>query len=130
MRPLYWLLGALLLLPLYIGRVFGISVEDFDKTAIKPTNLPGSYKDPGAPVETQINEFFQFGINLILYISGGMAVLFLIWGGIQYITSLGDNERMDNAKKTLKFALFGLLAVIFAYAVATNIISLIYRSTG
>ena len=90
--------------------------------------MPGG-RETAASAETKISEAIQFFINLILYASGIIAVLILVIAGIKYITSLGNQERMDSAKKTITYALIGLLAVILAYALVTNIIDLIYRAT-
>ena len=68
-------------------------------------------------------------MDLILYASGGAAVLFLVIGGIRYISSFGDQERMDGAKKTIKYAVIGLLAVILSFAIVTNVIDLIFKAT-
>ncbi len=107
----------------------GIDIDTFRDDVYRPENLPSGTAAIDAPAESKINTILQFGTNLVLYASGGVAVFFLVLGGIQYITSLGNQERMDSAKKTIKYAIFGLLAVILAYAIVTNIIDLIFRAT-
>lgn len=120
--------GLVLLLPLWAANAFGISLDDFRREVLRPENLPpGRLGD--ASVETKITDAFEFGINLILYASGSVAVLLLIIGGIRYIASFGIQEQMEAAKKSIKFALIGLLVVILAYAIVTNIIDLVYRAT-
>ncbi len=118
---------------MYMREAFGIGIKDFQNTnepfeVLRPENLPGT-RDVSAGAETTINEILQFAINLVLYASGSVAVFFLVLGGIRYITSFGNQEMMDGAKKTIKYAVMGLLAVILAYAVVTNIISIIYKAT-
>lgn len=121
-------LGLLLLLPLYAADALGIDIDTFREEVYRPENLP-STRSTEAGVETKINEILQFAINLILYASGSVAVFFLVLGGVRYITSFGDQEMMDGAKKTIKYAVIGLMAIILSYAIVTNVISLIYRST-
>ena len=53
-------------------------------------------------------------INIMLYIAGIVSVLFLIWGGIKYITSQGDSGSIETAKKTIMYALGGLVLAILA----------------
>jgi len=125
----YTLLGAILLLPINISDALGIDIDTFRKEVFRPENLPAGTAAKDAAVESKINIILNFAINLILYASGTVAVLFLIVGGIRYITSLGNQERMDGAKKTIKYAVIGLLAVILSFAIVTNIISLIFKST-
>jgi hypothetical protein len=125
----YLIIGAILLLPVYSLNAFGIDLDNFRQDVYRPDNLPAGTALQDAPVETKINMIVSFATNLILYASGGVAVFFLVLGGIRYITSLGNPERMDGAKKTIKYAVIGLLAVILAYAAVTNIIDLIFKAT-
>ncbi|PIZ73114.1 hypothetical protein COY07_02420, partial [Candidatus Peregrinibacteria bacterium CG_4_10_14_0_2_um_filter_43_11] len=124
----YRIVGTFLLFPLAMSNTLGITISDFRDEVFRPDNLPVGREGDGS-VETKLIDAFNFAINLILYASGSIAVLMFVIGGVLYITSLGKQEQMDNAKKTLKFALIGLLVVIFAYAIVTNIIDLIYRTT-
>lgn len=120
------ILGILLLIP--SANVFGISLSDLKKEVYRPENLPaGRLGD--ASSETKINDIISFVTDLILYASGSIAVLMLIFGGITYISSLGNQERAERAKKIIKFAAIGLFVVILAYAVVTNVIDLIFRAT-
>lgn len=112
-----------------IPAVLGIDIDNFDDQVLRPDNLPTGTAAANAPVEVKINSLFQFGINLILFASGAVAVFFLIFGGIQYVTSLGNQERMDGARKTITNALIGLVVVIFSFAIVTNIIDFIFRAT-
>jgi len=121
-------IGILLSFPLFASNTLGIGASQFKDTFYPPDNLPiGNTKDGG--VEVRISEIIQYAINLILYASGSLAVLFLVIGAIRYITSLGNQEGTDAAKKIIKYALTGLIAVILAYAAVTNIIDLIYKAS-
>lgn len=127
-KSFYIIIGTILLFPIYMSDVLGIDIDTFRESVYRPEGLPGA-RPTEAGVETKITEILQFAINIVLYASGSVAVFFLVFGGIRYITSLGNQERMDGAKKTIKTALIGLAAVILAYALVTNIINLIYRAT-
>ncbi len=124
----FTLIGLLISLPLFVSNTFGVGVSQFKDTFYSPDNLPtGQTTDAG--VEVRISEILRYAINLILYASGGLAVLFLVVGAIQYITSFANGGETEAAKKTIKYALVGLLAVILSYAAVTNIIDLIYKAT-
>jgi hypothetical protein len=127
-RLLHTFLGFILTLPLYAAEVLGLSLYDFREQVLRPINLPaGEQSDTSA--ESKINSIFEFAINLILYASGSVAVVMLVIGGVRYVMSFGNQEMMDGAKKTIKFALIGLLVVILAFAIVTNVIDIIYRTT-
>ncbi len=124
----YTLAGILLLFPLTVSEALGITLDDFRHQVFRPSNLPaGSAVDMS--VEGKVNGLFQFAVNFILYASGSVAVVLLVIGGIRYITSIGNQERLEGAKKTIIYAVVGLLVVILAYALVTNVIDLIYRSS-
>lgn len=56
------------------------------------------------------------GINLLLGAAGIAAFIYVLIGGYQWITSSGDKEALDKAKKRITHALVGLAIVFSAYA--------------
>ena len=123
-----YLLGILLLGPMTASRALAISIENFGDQLYRPENLPVG-PATSASVETKVSTIVLYGVNLILFASGSVAVLMLVIGGIRYIVSFGNEEMRTGAKNTIKNALLGLAIVIFAYAIVTNVVSLIYRAT-
>ncbi|MGI6278370.1 MAG: pilin [Patescibacteria group bacterium] len=65
-------------------------------------------------------------LGFIIPIVGMLLLLVLIAGGFQYITSGGEAEQAQKAKKTLTYAIFGLLVVLGAWL----IIRLLEEFTG
>ncbi len=65
-----------------------------------------------AGIPTLINNV----IGIALFLGGALAVIFVIVGGIQYITS-GGGEGIKKAKKTIIYALAGLVISISAYGI-------------
>ena len=68
-------------------------------------------------------------INIVLGIVGGLAVLFIIIGGVRYIISAGNPDQAGAAKKTILYAVIGLLVVIFSYVIV-NVIAGIGKGFG
>jgi hypothetical protein len=58
-------------------------------------------------------------IKLILVVAAIIAFVFLVFGGIKWITSGGDKEGTQAAQKTITAALVGLLIVFAAWAIMT-----------
>ena len=58
-------------------------------------------------------------INILLGVAAGVAILFLIWGGFQYITSAGNEERAKAAQGTIVNALIGLAIIVLSFAIVT-----------
>lgn len=61
--------------------------------------------------------------NWILGFISMVAVLFVIWGGAQYLTSVGDENRMESGKKTVTYALIGLVIAALAYGIINTIVT-------
>lgn len=59
----------------------------------------------------------------------GLAVVFLIVAGIQYLTAGGEEEKITKATKTAFYVLAGVLLVMFAYAIVYLFISLLTPGT-
>lgn len=63
----------------------------------------------------------QVVVNVIMWmmsILGIIAVGFIIWGGIMYATSGGNEEQITRAKKILLWAIVGLVIAILALVIA------------
>lgn len=55
--------------------------------------------------------------EIILRITGLAAVIYIIYGGFQYLTTTGEPEKAKNARTTIINALVGMMIVIFATAI-------------
>lgn len=61
-------------------------------------------------------------IQIVLSLLGLVAVVLIIIGGFQWMTSGGNEEKIKSAKKLMGSALVGLVIVILAYAIAAFVI--------
>ncbi len=59
--------------------------------------------------------------NVIIGMAGGLTFLFIVIGGIQLLTAYGDEEKITGAKKTITYAIVGLLVAILSYAIVSII---------
>lgn len=60
-------------------------------------------------------------INFILYAVGVIAVVYLIYGGIQYVTAGGDAEKATKGRTTITNAIIGII-IIMASLVIYNFV--------
>lgn len=60
-------------------------------------------------------------INALLALAGIVAIIFIVIGGVRYLTSQGDEDAVALAKNTIIYAVIGLL-VIFVSAVVVNLV--------
>lgn len=68
----------------------------------------------------------QVVIYWALIFAGIVAIFLVIYGGYKYINSGGDPKQADTARKTLMYAVFGLLIVFMSFFV----IRVIGQTTG
>ena len=58
-------------------------------------------------------------IQVILSFLGLIALSFVIWGGYLYLTSAGNEEQVGKAKKTLTYAIIGIVTVLLSYVIVS-----------
>lgn len=85
--------------------------------------LPGAGIDNSKPAALWENVLPAI-TNTVITLTGGLSLLFTIISGIQVLTAYGSEEKIGAAKKTLTWALLGLLISILSYAIVQIIISI------
>ncbi len=68
----------------------------------------------------------QLGFSLLLYIAGALAIGYLMYGGIKWITSRGDKVAVESARRHIVAAVIGLVVVISAFF----ILQVVFRILG
>lgn len=61
-------------------------------------------------------------VNAALVFAGIVALVLIIYSGIRYITSRGDQTALDSAKKTLTYAIIGLIVIFLSFFIV-NLVS-------
>lgn len=61
--------------------------------------------------------FISRALTYALAIAGILVFIYLVWGGIQWITSGGDKSKTEEARSRITAALVGLAIVATAWAV-------------
>lgn len=84
-------------------------------TPVFAQNL-GVPKPPGFQIE-DIGKLISNAAGVALIIAAILVFVFLIWGGIQWITSGGDKGKTEEARNRITAALVGLAIVAAAWAV-------------
>jgi len=64
--------------------------------------------------------------NYLLGLVGAIALLYLIYGGMRYVTAGDDLDRLDAAKRTIKYSVIGLVITLLAYAIVSQVLKLAY----
>lgn len=106
---------SLTLVPLPVGAVdTGFSACTGDNA--NSTICKGSKTD-------SLNPFLKTGVNVMFILVGALAVIMIIYSGIQYVISAGDSGKVAKAKNTLTYSIVGLIIAFLAYAIVNWIIA-------
>ena len=62
--------------------------------------------------------------NTVIGLTGGLSLLFVVVSGIQILIAYGNEEKIGAAKKTLTWALVGLVIAILSYAIVQIVVSI------
>lgn len=76
----------------------------------------------GVPEVKIDNDLVTTIFNVVLALAGAVAVVFIIWGGIQYTLSQGEPNKIKKAKDTLLYSIVGLIIVMFSFVILNYVI--------
>lgn len=97
---------------------------DCSKLSQNFTEFGGGTPGPLAANCYSPGEAVQRATRIGFGLAGALAILFIVIGGYQYMTSSGDDKKAESGKKTIKWAVIGLGLVLFAYAIVTVVVRL------
>ncbi len=80
--------------------------------------------------DTNIRDVIIKVINWVLGFLGIAAIVLVIYGGVLWMTSGGDNKRADKGKAVIKNAVIGLAIILAAYILVNFVISSLIKVTG
>lgn len=69
-------------------------------------------------------------IKIVLSLLGIVFIILIIYAGLTWMTSAGNEEKISKAKKTMSAAVIGLTIVILAYAITSFVLSTILEGMG
>jgi len=88
----------------------------------KPEKLPGpSFADSNPSTKdkqrTILNEFLpKFSIRLLIFVTIA-CLLGVIYGGFLYISDLGEEQNLEQAKKAIIYSIVGLILAFLSFAI-------------
>lgn len=123
------ILTIILLATLMLPMAAGIAYADKTKLTIpKPVTLPGltsvEQKEESAAKKYVGEIVMPYMANIMIGAAVMLCFLFLVIGGIKYMTAYGNEETIGSAKNTIIFSIVGLLIALFSYAIVALIAGL------
>lgn len=98
---------------------FKFDLGGITNTSIKKSNW----------MQKGINYFIERGITILATLAGSVAVLMMVWGGFQMITSAGE-DGYKHGVETIQRATLGLVFVLGAYLLVVTVQLLIKSIYG
>ncbi|MBP7875373.1 hypothetical protein KA012_00060 [Candidatus Woesebacteria bacterium] len=100
------------------NQLFQAAAEVDQKYQVSIINRPKSYfENFPAMLENLMNIVLTIGVVAVL--------LYLIWGGLEWITSGGDKGKTEGARNKITAAIVGLIILVSAWAIMTFVQSLL-----
>lgn len=69
------------------------------------------------------DSFWTKIVNTMIYVSGAVAVIMVVVGGIRYGLSAGDASAVNSAKNTILYAIVGLVIAAMSFAIVNFVLS-------
>lgn len=88
--------------------------------------LDGVDFSSGGSIIIPISRLITNVMNLATFVVGMLAVLFVIWGGFQYLTSAGDSGKAAKGSQTITRSVIGLIIAI----VGNVVVKIVETATG
>lgn len=84
----------------------------------------------GAGNQADISEVVIGIINGVVGSLALVAVIFIVVGGVNYMTSAGDSGKIQKAKNTILYAVIGLVICVLAFAIVNFVIANVIKSNS
>lgn len=92
------------------------------------------FKDPLASTfggaNASLANIFGLIMNVVLGVGVALTVIYLILGGIKYVTSQGDPKNTQQAREWLTNAVIGFIVVLGAFVIRTVVANLLGANLG
>ncbi|HYD34890.1 MAG TPA: hypothetical protein VD999_02385 [Vitreimonas sp.] len=78
--------------------------------------------DPGRGFATDFGTLLNAVLSFVMVIAALLVFMYLIWGGIEWITSGGDKGQTEKARSKITAAVIGLIILAASYAILTLVL--------
>jgi hypothetical protein len=113
---------ALLVFALMVGALSLLSVLPVAGAAIlNPTDNPEAVSGATGG-ETTLRGLILTIVNYFLGFLGLLAVIMVIYGGVTYVSSAGNEEAVGKAKKIIMYALIGIVIILLSFVLVRMVL--------
>ena len=76
----------------------------------------------GGGASTDLQSAITVVINGVIGVLGAVAAIFILVGAINYMTSTGDSAKVEKAKKTILWAVIGLIIAVLTFVIVNFVL--------
>jgi len=84
---------------------------------------PGDIPTGGLPIVAKV---IGNAITFMLIITVILTLIFLVWGGVQWIQSGGDKQKVAQARSRITYSIIGLIIALAAFFIL-NVIGFMFK---
>lgn len=77
--------------------------------------VEGPLNRPGQPQFTNLASVVTEALKYVFPIAGIILLAYLVWGGFDYLTSMGDAKKAEAARGKITNAIIGFIIIFVAY---------------
>jgi hypothetical protein len=132
-KTLLTVLAAMMMAVAFVTPSFAqIDPTDPDETlGLGDLTSDGIAGDDGVKLgTTQLEATIASLINTFIGLLGIVAVIIILIGGFQWMTAMGDEEKIGGAKQMIYAGVAGLAVILASYAIAVFVIEQLTSATG
>ncbi|MCD6110004.1 PKD domain-containing protein [bacterium] len=85
--------------------------------------------DPTLTQETNLRDYIVNVVNFVLGFLGLVAVIMVIYGGYLYVTAAGEEENTTKGKKSVSYAMIGIVIILVSFALVNTVIKGVGKGT-
>lgn len=85
--------------------------------------------DPALTQQTNLRDFVVNAVNFVLGFLGLVAVVMVIYGGFMYVTAGGQEEQTTKGKKSVMYAMLGIVIILISFALVNTVIKGVGKGT-
>ncbi len=89
-----------------LEKAYALSANDFNIGIASPSSGTVNIRDVAVSV-----------VNMILVVAAVLAVIFLIYSGILYLTAAGNEDNANKGKKGIINAIIGIIIIVLALVI-------------
>ncbi len=92
-------------------------------TPVMATNALGSNLDQPDGFAPDMGTLINATLTFVMVIAALLVLFYLIWGGIEWITSGGDKSKTESARNKITAAVIGIVILAAAFAIFQLVIT-------